>query len=212
MIFEKVLITPPSEPVVSATELKEYLRIDNDLEDVRLEVMESAAVKTLEAYTDRKFVTQVWDVFMSQWPMSANNQWWDGVREIARSEVFTKSRKIVLPIGIVQSFDQFSTYDDENEYTETLSNYVFDTQGPRGAIGLKLGGVWPTTILRAINGIRFRVTVGFGNAAAVPKDIKQSVLELVAHMYENRGDQNEMVIPPHVMTLVNHYRRNKVGC
>ncbi len=58
----------------------------------------------------------------------------------------------------------------------------------------------------------FRVEVGFGDATMVPADIKMAVKELVAHMYENRGDQNEMTIPPHILMLVESYRRMKVGC
>jgi hypothetical protein len=210
-MYQLKLIDPPRDPVATVTELKEYLRIDNSLEDTRLEIMEAAAVQALEAYTDHKFITQTWDIFLNQWPMQASSKWWDGVRETAISEIVSYARTIKIPMGVVQSFDQFSTYSDDVEFPENLSNYVFDTVGPRGSIGLKLGGVWPTTVLRPINGIRFRVTVGFGDPTLIPKDIKQSVLEFVSHMYENRGDQNEMVIPAHILTLVNHYRRNKLG-
>lgn len=211
-MFQLKKVSGPAEQVVTTTQLKEYLRIDNNLEDGRLEVMEAAAVKLLEDYISQKFVTQVWDVFLNQWPLSNNSKWWDGVRETAISEVLVASRNITLPIGIGQSLVEFSTYSDDEEFPEQVSNYTVDTIGPRIKVGLKLGGVWPTTVLRANNGIRFRVQVGFGNASDVPSDIKQSVKELVAHMYENRGDQNEMTIPPHVLMLVESYRRHKIGC
>jgi len=173
--------------------------------------MEDAAVKMLEKVTDRKFITQVWDVFMDQWPLSSRGEWWDGVREVAISTVVTPERNIKLPIGGNATLVEFSTYSDETEFPETVSNYIFDTIGPRARVGLKIGGIWPTTVLRSLNAIRFRVSIGFGNAAAVPNNIKQAIKELVAHMYENRGDQNEMAIPPHVLALVSHYRREKLG-
>ena len=211
-MFSLKLVTGPSEPVVSVADLKVYLRVDNDLEDQRIQVMEAAAVKQLEAYTDQKFVTQTWDVFMNFWPTMPRSKWWDGTRDTAISEVIMPTRKITLPIGPAQNITEFSTYSDSQEYAEDMNNYSLDVISPRAAIGLKLGGVWPTTILRVVNGIRFRVIAGYGLSADVPLEIRQAVQELVAHMYENRGDQNEMAIPPHVLSLVGHLRRNKVGC
>jgi hypothetical protein len=210
-MFQLKQVTGPAEPVVSVSDLKEYLRIDNNLEDGRIQVMEASAVRQLEAYTSLKFVTQIWDVFLNCWPMTSRNEWWDGVKEIALSEIVTPERNIALPIGIGQSLLEFSTYSDDNEFAEDVSNYVIDTVGPRFRVGLKLGGIWPTTVLRSLNGIRFRVQVGFGAASLVPNEIKQAVKEFVAHMYENRGDQNEMSIPPHILGLVEHHRRVKLG-
>lgn len=210
-MFQLKLITPPAEPVVSVADLKLYLRVDNSLEDSRIEVMEAAAVRKLEEITSHKFVNQTWDVFLDQWPLSTSTRWWDGVVEAPISSVVSPSRNITLPLGIASSLEEFSTYSDDQEFPEVVSNYIFDTVGPRARVGLKLSGVWPTTVLRPNNGIRFRVVVGFGAAIDVPKDIQQAVKEFVAHMYENRGDQNEMSIPPHILMLVEGYRRNKLG-
>lgn len=210
-MFQLKLITPPAEQVVTTAELKEYLRIDNNLEDGRLQVMEAAAVKALENEISHKFVTQTWDIFLDRWPMQASAKWWDGVKEMAISEIVSPVRNITLPIGIGRQLTQFSTYSDDQEFVENVANYTFDSVGPRARVGLKMGGVWPTTVLRSVNGIRFRVEVGFGAASAVPADIKQAVKEFVAHMYENRGDQNEMVIPSHILMLIGPYRRQKLG-
>lgn len=211
-MFNLKQVTQPAEPVVSVTELKEYLRIDNNLEDVRLAVMEAAAVRQLENYLSLKFVTQDWDVFLNYWPQDARQKWWDGVREMAISEIVSPKKKIELPLGVGQQLLEFSTFSDEQEFPENPSDYIFDNAGVRCSVGLKLGGVWPTTILRVSNGIRFRVRVGYGSASSVPMEIKQAVKELVAHIYENRGDQNEMKVPAHIYTLVNHLRREKLGC
>lgn len=211
-MFQLKQVTPPAEPCVSVVELKEYLRIDNNLEDGRLEVMEAAAVKRLEDITSHKFVTQTWDVFLDRWPLTSSNKWWDGVKEIALSEIVSPARNITLPLGIGRQLLEFSTFSDDQEFTENVADYVFDSVGPRCRIGLKISGIWPTTVLRPNNGIRFRVQVGFGAASNVPKDIKQAIKELVAHMYENRGDQNEMAVPPHILMLVQGYRREKLGC
>lgn len=207
------IVTPPAETVVSVTEAKDYLRIDNNVEDARLATMIKAATRKLEEYVGVKFVTQVWDVFMDRFPMQANGIWWEGQRDGAIGDVFSKAQNVVLPIGVAQSLDEFATYDDSGtEYPSTVGDFVFDDVSGRARVGLKVGGVWPQTILRANNGIRFRVTVGYGAAADVPSDIKEAVLEFVAHIYENRADQEEMKLPAHVLGMVDQYRRYKVGC
>lgn len=211
MKFQTNLITAPAELVASVVEAKEYLRIDNSLEDTRIEMMISAATSMLENYLSLKFVEQVWDVFTDYFPMNGRTEWWDGVRDYSIKELSGQAKNITFPLGIAKEFMQFATYDsDNNEFLESVSAYNFDNINRQTRVGLKIGGVWPQTVLRANNGIRFRFKLGYGNAAAVPKEIKMAILELVAHMYENRGDQNEMKIPPHIMTLVGHLKRMKL--
>lgn len=211
---ELALITPPAVTVVSVDDAKEYLRIDNDLEDGRIETMIKAATRKLESYTGVAFITQTWDVFLDCFPMQTmKGPWWEGVRDGAIGDVFSKSQNIVLPIGRAQALVQFSTYGDDNvDVPATPSDFITDTVGNRARVGLKTGGVWPQTVLRSNNGIRFRLRCGFGDTpSTVPDDIKEAVLEYVAHMYENRGDQSRMTTTPHIFEMVDHYRRNKVG-
>lgn len=212
-MFQTKMVTAPASGVLTVAELKEYLRVDSTAEDTTLELMERAAVLKLEDLTSLKFITQVWDVFMDYWPLQSSSKWWDGVRDTAISEVVAPKRNITLPLGIANSLVQFATYSDDEEFLEDTSNYIFDNVGFRARVGLKLGGVWPTTILRSNNAIRFRLNLGFGDATAIPTDIKLAVRALVAHMYEHRGDEEkQMAIPAHVLTLVAQYRREKLGC
>lgn len=210
---ELLLITPPPTTVVTTDEAKEYLRVDNDVEDGRINTMIKAATRKLEAYTGVCFITQTWDVFLDCFPLQTlKGPWWEGVREGAIGDVFSKAQNIVLPIGRAQALVEFSTYGDDNvAVAATIGDYIVDTVGQRARVGLKVGGVWPQTVLRSNNGIRFRIRCGFGAAADVPDDIREAILEAVSHMYENRGDQDKMKLPAHVFEMVEHYRRYKVG-
>lgn len=212
-MFNLKLITGPANPVISVTDLKTYLRIDNSVEDGLLAVMEAAAVKRLEDETSHKFINQTWDIFLDNYPIKPSEKWWDGVREMAITEIVTPMRNITFPLGVASSFVEFSSYSDSEVFNHTVSDYVFDSVGHRARVGLKLGGVWPTTILRSVNALRFRFVFGFGaDETAVPNDIKMAVREFVAHMYENRGDQDAMkIVPAHVLTLIESYRRVKIG-
>lgn len=210
-MFQIANFTQPAETPVSLTEAREYLRIDTTSDDNRITGMIGAATRSLEEYLGIRFVAQEVDIFLDRFPVNGKTKWWDGMREVAVSEVVTPERAITLPIGNCLSVVHFKTFSDESEFTEDLSNYNIDLKGDRVRVGLKLSGVWPTTVLRSVNGINFRVNSGWANAAGVPSDVKQAVLQFSAHMYENRGDQNEMKIPAHIMTLIDHRKRVKLG-
>jgi len=212
MKYQTQLVTPPATTVVTVTEAKDYLRIDNNLEDTRILLMIETATNTLQNYLSIKFINQVWDVFLDWFPMNARTEWWDGVRDYSIKELSGQAKNISLPLGIAKEFIAFNTYADDNTaIPETVGNYIFDNVSNQTRIGLKLGSVWPQTVLRPNNGIQFRIKFGFGDAGTnVPAEIKMAILELCAHMYENRGDQNEMVIPPHILTIVSHWKRMKL--
>jgi uncharacterized phiE125 gp8 family phage protein len=212
MKFQTQIVTAPSITPVSVAEAKEYLRIDNALEDTRIGLMIETATSRLENETSLKFIDQVWDIFTDHFPYANRQPWWDGVRDTSIKEILGQGKNITLPLGKAKELIHFSTFADDNvELFDNISNYTLDAVGFKARVGLKLGGVWPTTVLRANNGIKFRLKFGFGTTtASVPAEIRMAILELVGHMYENRGDQNEMIIPAHILTLIFPYRRMKL--
>lgn len=206
------LLQPPAEYPVTVEEAKTYLRVDGNHEDGRILTMISAAVESLEAYCDQKFISQKWAQYFDFWPKKSKQLWWDGVKELPVSELYSDSREICLMIGPLISIEEFNTYPDSG--TAVLfpaDQYIIDNSGPFGRIALPMGGVWPTTILRKLNGIEIKCTVGIApNAAACPNTIKQAVLEFVGNLYEQRGDE-KTVIPNTSMMLLNPYKRYKAG-
>lgn len=212
MRFQTELVTAPAISPVTITQAKEYLRIDNNLEDTRIDLMIQSATNRLQSHLSLKFINQVWNIFLDFFPMNSRTEWWDGTRDYSIKELSGQAKNISLPLGIAKEFISFSTFDDSNvAIPENVSNYIFDSVGYRTRIGLKLGGVWPQTVLRPNNGVKFQIKFGFGETSDdVPAEIKMAILELCAHMYENRGDQNEMIIPAHILTLVEPWRRIKL--
>jgi hypothetical protein len=206
------LKTPPTQDPVSVAEAKDYLRVDGNLEDTRIETMIKAATSRLEFYTDQKFISQVWIQYMDGFPMASKDEWWDGVKELAISELYGPQPWIELLTGPVRQIVAFNTYaDDGVAQLFPSTSYIVDTSGSFGRIALPMGGVWPTTILRKFNGIQIEMQVGISaNAAGVPYDIKQAVLETVSIMYENRGDEKP-AIPKSSMMLLEPYVRHKAG-
>ena len=206
------LLQSPAETPVTVQEAKDYLRVDGNAEDGRILTMILTAVEVLEKYCDQKFISQKWAQYFDHWPTKARQDWWDGVRELPISELYSKSPHIDLFLGPLIQVDEFNTYaDDGGPQVFASSNFVVDNVGPFGRVALKLGGVWPTTILRKLNGIEIKFTVGIAaDAATCPMLIKQAILEYVAVLYEHRGDEKP-VIPNISMQLLSSYKRHKVG-
>ncbi len=75
--------------------------------------------------------------------------------------------------------------------TLAASEYTVDTAVTPGRLFLKYGHYWPVTILQPHSAVVVRFVAGFGAASAVPEDLRQALLLLVGHFYENR----EAVIP-----------------
>lgn len=203
-----ILVTPPAQLISTAT-LKSYLRVDGSLEDATIDTMIKTATRYLEDYLSLKFNSQVWDIWLDGWPCSSKrDQWWDGVRDGAIGELYSHEKFIKIPFGRIISLDSFSTFNSSNvELVHTPGDYIVDTVSYQGRIGLNVGQTWPTTFLRPINAIKFRVTVGL---ATVPDDILQAVKELTAFFFENRGDENRE-IPPSILGIVSPYKELKLG-
>lgn len=80
------------------------------------------------------------------------------------------------------------TYTDENGSAATWdsSNYIVDDFSFVAAIQLKNNASFPTIPLQETNGIRIQYVAGYGSiATAVPQRIKQAIIILAMHYFEN---------------------------
>ncbi len=229
MISKSVIATAPdgSQPVVSATEVKSFLRIDGTEDDTLLATLVTVATRRLEEFISRKFITQTWDIYFDAFPREdreafrGESSWWDGTKEGAMTELVGDAQFIDLPFGPLQSITYLKTYDnDGTAYTMTASQYYADTKSPFGRLGLTLGNIWPTTVLRPANGVEIRGVFGMSaTAAALPAEVRQATMLMVSKMYENRGDATSseffgasgFTIPGTAQMLLEPYRIFRLG-
>lgn len=222
MVTKSVLITKPTTEVVSLARVKDFLRIDSTDDDVLLAVQIRTATQRLEALCDVKFCSQTWAVYFDSFGCKRRNQWWDGSRDMAVTELNDYGTgSLKLPFGPIQSVTGVYTYDEnDTEYEFAASNYQADLIGRTPSINLKLGATWPSTILRPVNGIKVQGVFGYGlgvdmDAAAsvdnenIPEPIQEAVKQFAAYLYEHRGDELPKV-PPNVSLLIEPYRKVKV--
>lgn len=217
------LVTAPATLPVTVAEMKAYLKVDGSDEDTLIEALINVAVERVEQYIDKKLIKQKWAVYFDHFPCTKKKDMWvDGVIDASVASVLGGASPIInLPIGVMMSLEEFNTYaDDDVKVSSSVSDFTVDTEGPFGRVCLKQGGVWPTTVLRGMNGIEIIGFFGYGEAASdVPNAIKNAIKVLVGKLFEDRGDDKDgemggmgaVAIPKTAMFLLEPHRSVKVG-
>lgn len=181
----QLVLAPVEEPVNLDTEVKPHCRVEVDDDDVLLSIYIAAAREWCEDFRRQSFITQTWDLYMDSWP----------------------TLPLELHRGPVQSVTSVKYTDiDGNENTFDSAGYLVDTISEPARLVLKSSASWPTVELQEINGVVVRYVAGYGNAANdVPQSVRQAILLLTGHLYENREqtiDQSLREIPFGVRELL----------
>lgn len=153
---------------ISLAEAKLHLRVDGNDDDTLIDAYISAATDRVEAIVRRKLISQVWDIYLDEFP-----------------------DEIVLPFSPVVSIGTFE-YVDQDGATQTVSASVYELVAPSGTrpdfakIIRKPDQSWPTADARE-NAVHIRATFGYGAAGSnVPDAIRAAIMQLVGHLYQNR--------------------------
>lgn len=159
----KLITGPVSEPVTLA-EAKIHLKIDSDTtDDALIAVLITAAREWAEQYTRRVFVSQVWELALNYF---------------CNPEIWIEK----TPVSVLTSIK----YYDVNGTEQTLATTVwgFSDYSEPGRVYLKYAQSWPTTRGQK-DDIKIRFTAGY---TTVPASVKDAILLIVGHLYENRED------------------------
>lgn len=159
------IVTPAAILPVSLNKVKEHCRITFDEDDQILEWYLESAVSNIEHHLQRKLITQTWKMFLDTWPTYF---------------------KILF--GDLQSVTHIKYTDiDDSQETFSSDNYYVDTNSIPGRVLLKYGESWPDATLRVNNPIEIQFVTGYGDETTdIPFDIKNAILLLTQHFYENR--------------------------
>lgn len=156
------------EPI-SLAEAKRALRVDIDDDDALIEFYISAARSWIERHCRPRLA------------MLTQNCTYT-------ADTFPGSNTLELAPYPLQSVTSVVYVDSDGvSHTISPSDYVVDTVSEPGRIRLKAMASWPSVTLREVNGFQVNFVAGFGGSgASVPHELRQAVLLLVAHQYENR--------------------------
>jgi uncharacterized phiE125 gp8 family phage protein len=159
------LLTPPVVEPVSLPEVKAHLRIDVADEDALLGSLIVTSRLQIEAALALALNSQSWRLTLDCWPLGGT---------------------VEIPIRPLQSANGIRVRDlAEMAVTVDPFAYAIDVASDIGRIAPR-SGYWPQPGIRQ-NGIEIDFVAGFGPAPAdVPALIRQALLMLIAHWYENR--------------------------
>lgn len=167
---DRLITAPATEPVTTA-EAKAHLRITHTSDDAYLGTLITAAREYAEQQIGQALAEQTREYTADAFPS-------DGVFRLGLSPV--------VSISSVKYLDEAGA-----EQTLSSSVYAVDTQSAPGALVLAVNQTWPTTA-SIPSCVRVRYVCG-----ATPRPLlKQAVLFIVAHWYEQR-------LPVNVGNIVN---------
>lgn len=163
--------TAPAAEPVTTDELKTHLNISGTGSDTYVAAIGKAAREHAEAYTNRAFIMQTWDL---------------------RLDCFPDGTEIPLAKPPVQSV-AFVKYIDEAGVQQTwgTANYYVDpySQPPRLVRDSDVS--WPDIDDRP-NAVHIQFVAGYGTAGtSVPESLRHGIKLIAANLSEHKGDRQE---------------------
>lgn len=165
------LIAAPSGDVVTLTEMKRHLKVDDSARDDDITAFIAAAVEFVQADTRRQLLTASWRLNLRSWAT---------VIEMPKA-----------PVSAITSI----TYTDSNGDSQTLDSARYQAMlySEPAMVRPQWGYSWPT--IRPVEAaIQVNFTAGYGLAAAVPSALKSAIKLLVeGWFYGQEGDVSTAV-------------------
>lgn len=189
-----ILLSAPTAEPITLGEAKAHLRVDTDAEDTLIQSLIMASRLHIEAALDLALITQTWRLRRDTWP---------------------SSRTLTLPIRPIQSVISVKVYDDDDiPRAIDPASFILDGAANPARLVWRGNGSAPASGLAA-NGIEIDFVAGHGDGPAdVPQPMRQALLLLIAHWYENREPveigATATVIPGAVSDLLGPYRRRRL--
>lgn len=160
-------VSGPAVEPISLAEAKNHLRVDVTDDDVLIEASIESARGLAEIITRRALITQTWKYILDEFP---------------------SGDEIELPLPPLQSVTSI-TYKDQDGTASTFAtaSYIVDTDADPGKVVLAYNRSWPSTTLYPSGAVTIQFVAGYGDGAVdVPQMIRQAMLLMIGHWYENR--------------------------
>ena len=203
-----VVTDTTTEPLTTAY-VRDYLRVDDNIDNTIIDNLIKSARIMVENHTGRTLCNKTLKLSVD-FVNELDHDLWEGMR--VAPDLALKQNYITLPQSPVSSVTHIKYYDDsDNATTYASTKYYLDSVRIPARVVLRNGEQWPTG-LRVANGIEITYVAGFGaNATDIPEAMRLAVSQIVAYLYENRGDMDSMAVPPSVMPLLQPYRILGIG-
>lgn len=162
------IITPPTGEVITLADAKAFIRVDHASDDVMIQAMIDTAVKMVQAYTNRTFLTTTFR--------------WSGPYLLAPSRDVPKPF-IELRKSPVVTVNSFTVLEDG-----IRSDVTFERQKSVTYDRLWIPDYEELDPDEHPEAYQVEFVAGYGDADAVPPGLKEAIKRLVAFQYENKDD------------------------
>lgn len=185
-LLDLVVSTPPAELPVEIDGVKEWLRVDGADQDVVIADLIAASVEWAEGYTRRSFVERGLTVRFAELPATGLD--------------------LRLPLPNVIDVSA-ATYVDTSGEAQVIDVADFTVEPTFGMLTENFGFSWPTDVAS----VEFVYTAGYGDADAVPAQIKRAIRTDIEQGFRFRSDQElgSQFTKTHAkasMALLDHFR------
>ncbi len=189
-------IDDPAVEPVSLEESKLHLRLDTNDDDTLVVSLITAARMHVEQLLGRVLITQTWREVRDCWPLEGST--------------------VRLSLSPVQDVLKIRVFDAEGASSDLPADAYFVDRVSEPARLCPIGSAMWTRPGRALNGIEIEFVAGYGNTADdVPHPLRQAILLLAAHWYEQRtpvdADEVHSEIPQTVAGLLAPYRLHRIA-
>jgi uncharacterized phiE125 gp8 family phage protein len=186
--YNLTLVTPPEVEPLELLDVKHYLRLDDltdSNDDAYISSLITVSREYCEEYQRRAYITQTWELALQKFPIEET----DSLNNYLRKSL------IEIPKGNLQIVNSF-TYTDTSGKVTTMqlnTDYVVSTRGILGRVCPPFGKIFPVCLLWPLDPIIINFTCGYGDdGSKVPNRIKQAMLLLISHWYDNRMVINDL--------------------
>ena len=159
-------VTAPTAEPLQVSEVRRHLALDDSYYDDYISSLIEVTRAKVQAHTHRQLVTATYDAKLDALPAG--------------------QQTLALPYGSLQSVTSI-TYIDTAGDSQTFSSSDYDVSTARepGTIRPAYGKTWPAARVQQ-EAATVRFVCGYGAAGAVPQAIKQAMLLLIGHYFNNR--------------------------
>ena len=191
------LIQGPAMLPVSLEQVKQYLRIDSDIENDLLTQLIKSATVMVENHTGRALINQIWQIDIDCFDQKRLRQ---GLAIIPSAE-----QKIMLPRVPFQEIEGDVVL-VQGEKSSKAKNYYITMSG----------GCVIRQALQENELIRVTYKAGYGDGPEdVPFSLRQAVMMVTAQLYENRlgghKEHHSLVLNQAVQTILAPYRHYHIS-